>query len=393
MQSNGIFKLGLENISEQFKRTLKQQQTKIGIITNQTGIDQQGRRNIDVLREDGINLKAIFVPEHGLTGSGKNGAPISNARDQKTGIPIISLYKGESSKNTCSKKDMEKIDILIFDMQDSGMRHYTYISTLFKVLELAAKYNKKIIVLDRPNPLGGIMEGPLVEPTHISFISIAPIPIRHGMTIGELALYFNRHILTQSANLTIVSMQGYQRNRGLPKLDVMLSSGLRTQQACYAYSFLGLLGEIKPFFIGLKTDKPFEVLMIADKYKIPAQSWQQLKRIMQKFNIDGQLTQVRNTEKDKVYTGLTIKIKNINQVSAFQLFLEIVDFFLKHKIALKFAPTFNLAVGTDQVKKYFDKHVSKKELGQYINKNLKSFYDKAQSCFLYLPTPHIVQLS
>jgi len=387
------FKLGLENIPTYVKNDLIKQKTKIGIITNQTGLDQKGKRNIDRLIEEGYHIKTIFVPEHGLTGIYKNGVPINNGIDKKTNIPIISLYKGETSKNTCSKKDLAPLDVLIFDIQDSGMRHYTYISTLFKILKLAAKHNKNVIVLDRPNPLGSIMEGPLVEPDQISFISIAPIPVRHGMTIGELALYFNKYLLPKPAKLKVIPMQGYQRSRGLPKLTAMLSSGLRTKQACYAYSFLGLIGEVRPFFIGLKTNKPFEVLMISTKYTVPPKYWRQLKQLLKKFNVESHPTQVYHKNKLKTYTGLEIKITDINQVHAFQLFLEIIEFFQRRNIKFSFGPTFDLAVGTDKVKSYLNQQLSKQQLKQFINKNLETFHKKAQSCFLYLPAPQIVLLN
>src|SRR3989339_615225 len=365
------FKLGLENISPHLKNRLIKQKKRIGLVTNQTGIDQAGRRNIDRLLNEGFNLVSIFVPEHGLTGSAKNGEAIDNGFDHSTRLPIISLYKGETRKNTCSPENIKNIDIFMFDIQDSGMRHYTYISTLFKVLERAAEYNKEVIVLDRPNPLGSIMEGPLVEPDQKSFISIAPIPVRHGMTIGELAQYFNRFNVAKPTQLTVVPMQGYQRTKGIDTLPAMLSSGLRTKQGCYAYSFLGLLGEIRPFFIGLKTDKPFEVLMISNKHNIPLDYWHKLKILFKKFHVDSKLTKLQHTPNQKWYTGLALNIEDINQVHAFELFLKILQLSQKYNLDLKFAPTFNLATGTDKVRKFLDRQYSKDNLKTFINNNLK----------------------
>lgn len=386
------FKLGLENISPQLKQSLIKQKKRIGLVTNQTGIDQDGQRNIDRLLKEGFNLVSIFVPEHGLTGDAKNGEAIENGFDRITQLPVISLYKGETTKNTCSPKDIKFIDIFMFDIQDSGMRHYTYISTLFKVLERALEYNKEVIVLDRPNPLGSIMEGPLVEPDQKSFISIAPIPVRHGMTIGELAQFFNRFVLPKSTKLTIVPMQGYQRTKGIDTLPVMLSSGLRTKQGCYAYSFLGLLGEIRPFFIGLKTDKPFEVLMISNKHNVPIKYWNDLKHLFKKFHIDSKLARLQHTNNQKLYTGLALNIDDINQVHAFELFLEILQSSQKYNLDLKFAPTFNLATGTDKVRKFLDRQYSKDNLKTFINNNLKDFNRQAQSCYIYSPTPQITLL-
>src|SRR5207249_6044556 len=141
-----------------------------------------------------------------------------------------------------------ELDCLVFDIQDSGMRHYTYISTLLNTMKIAAEYKKPYIVLDRPNPLGGMMQGPLVQPDLISFISIAPIPLRHGMTIGELAHYFNGHILEKSAILHVIPMHDYNRMNGFAGTFLhQLSPNLLSLQSCYGYSFLGLLGEVEPF--------------------------------------------------------------------------------------------------------------------------------------------------
>ncbi len=381
------FKIGLENIPQQLKNDLRAKRTRIGLITNQTGVTQDGIRNIDLLRKEKLNLRAILVPEHGLTGKAGNGESINNDIDPISKLPIISLYKGEAKKNTCNKEDLKKLDVLLFDIQDSGMRHYTYISTLFNVLKLGAKHNKPVIVLDRPNPLGSIMEGPLVDPDKISFISIAPVPVRHGMTIGELARYFNTYILEKPAQLTIVPMEGYNRHRGLPKLTAMLSSGLRTKQACYAYSFLGLMGEIKPFFIGLKTDKPFEVLMISSKYKVPTSFWRTLKNIFQRFNIEARFAQVSHPTKQKKYIGFELNIKDINKVHSFELFLTIAQLTQKHNIPISFAPTFNLATGTEKVKQYILGEYSRDHLRQSVNNDLHKFYNRARSSFLYTPTP------
>ena len=386
------FKLGLENIPDHLKSSLIKQKKRIGIVTNQTGIDQHGKRNIDRLKQEGFNVVSIFVPEHGLTGKAGNGESINNGKDPISNLPIISLYKGETSKNTCSPQDIKNIDIFMFDIQDSGMRHYTYISTLFKILERAIEYNKDVIVLDRPNPLGEVMEGPLVEPKQKSFISIAPIPVRHGMTIGELAQYFNRYVLPKQTNLTVVPMNGYKRNQGLISLPAMLSSGLRTKQGCYGYSFLGLMGEVRPFFIGIGTDKPFEVLMISNKHKVPTKYWHELKRIFKKFNIDAKLTQLTHLNK-KTYTGLLLHFNDINKVNGFYIFLKALELAQKYNLKLKYAPTFNLATGTDKVRRYLDNNYSKRDLLKSINDELKQFHQQAQSCYLYYPAPEIRYLS
>ena len=190
--NNTQLQLGIETISPTLIQQL--QKYKIGLVTNQTGKDQNNNRTIDILHNKKLNITKIFVPEHGLDGTVKAGSAVSNTVDTATKIPVVSLYQKDTGK-IITETILNNTDIIMFAIQDSGMRHYTYISTLLRVMEAAQKYNKKVIVLDRPNPLGARMEGPLVEPDLTSFISIASIPLRHGMTIGELARYFNQHVL------------------------------------------------------------------------------------------------------------------------------------------------------------------------------------------------------
>src|ERR1700722_2326786 len=181
-------KLGLENIEDAMWLKLGNSANKkasIGLITNHTGKNQQGSRTIDVLLQRGLAIKKIFVPEHGLDGQLAAEKEVKDSIDAKTNISVVSLYGQGTGKKIPAQK-LKDIDVLIFDMQDSGMRHYTYVSTLLYVLEAAGMYNKSLIVLDRPNPLGVRMEGPLVDNFQKSFISVASIPLRHGMTIGEL---------------------------------------------------------------------------------------------------------------------------------------------------------------------------------------------------------------
>jgi uncharacterized protein YbbC (DUF1343 family) len=174
LYATSSFKLGVENIpASLFKKICldkKNDKCSIGLITNQSGADQKGTRTIDILmqRHD-CNLKYIFVPEHGFTGVGAE-RDVDDSVDAKTNIPIISLY-GNGSGKMIAPHYSKAIDVFVFDIQDSGMRHYTYISTLLNTMKIAAEHNKPFVVLDRPNPLGSVMEGPLVDTSLISFIS------------------------------------------------------------------------------------------------------------------------------------------------------------------------------------------------------------------------------
>ncbi len=184
----------------------------LGIITNHTALLSNGVHLVDTLSHlKDVKILALFGPEHGIRGKAPAGKGVSNAVDSATGIPVFSLY-GKTRKPT--KEMLKGIDLLIFDIQDIGARYYTYISTLYYALISAAENNLPILVLDRPNPIGGTnVDGPLVKKGFKSFVGIAPIPIIHGMTVGELARLFNTETLPESlhANLKVVKLENWER--------------------------------------------------------------------------------------------------------------------------------------------------------------------------------------
>ncbi|WP_019121545.1 exo-beta-N-acetylmuramidase NamZ domain-containing protein [Brevibacillus massiliensis] len=193
----------------------------IGIVTNQTGVNSQGASIIDVLfKYPKTKVVALFGPEHGIDGKASAGAYVESYTDSKYKVPVYSLY----GKTRMPTEEMLKgLDLLVFDMQDIGARSYTYISTLQYCMQAAKKYGKQIVVLDRPNPLGGtIVDGPVLEDRFISFVGADNLPMAHGMTVGELAYFFNRKI---GANLAVVPMEGYTRN------TIWQDTGLRWVQS------------------------------------------------------------------------------------------------------------------------------------------------------------------
>jgi uncharacterized protein YbbC (DUF1343 family) len=185
----------------------------IGIISNHTGILSDGRHIIDALVDyEKAELKAIFGPEHGIKGNAPDGASITD--DKLNNVPVYSLY-GKFRKPT--SKMLEGIDLLIFDIQDIGARYYTYISTLYNCIEASAEFDIPIIVLDRPNPIGGLrVDGPLIEDEFKSFVATAKIPIVHGLTIAELAIFFNDEFIGNSsfgkADLKVIKMLNWERD-------------------------------------------------------------------------------------------------------------------------------------------------------------------------------------
>jgi uncharacterized protein YbbC (DUF1343 family) len=228
----------------------------VGLITNHTGLDTQGRSTVDLLSHaPGVNLVALFSPEHGL--AGRNDERISSTKDAATGLPIYSLY-AETLRPTDAM--LAGIDTLVFDVQDAGVRFYTYTSTMAYCMEEAAKRNIAFYVLDRPNPLGGeIVEGPMLDPDKTSFTAYYPLPVRYALTIGELAQFFNveNHI---NCDLHVIAMKNWRRNyfyestaaRWIPP-----SPNLRTLKGAVLYSGLEIL-QNAGVSVGRGTETPFE---------------------------------------------------------------------------------------------------------------------------------------
>ncbi len=212
----GDFKLGIENFIRDFpqKKIAQGKDARIGLIANQTSCDQSGCRSVDLLLKNKFNVSVLFATEHGFDGSIAALQKVDHAHDSATSIPIVSLYgkkNGFDRIGLVPKANMTNIDCLVFDIQDAGMRHYTYLDTLLKALQSAATHNKPLIVCDRPNFLGYRMEGSPGNPRIFKKETVGSLPLRHGMTVGEVACYFNEHVLSKKANLDVIPMSNYER--------------------------------------------------------------------------------------------------------------------------------------------------------------------------------------
>lgn len=235
---------------------------RIGLVTNQTAVDSQGRRTADVLAHaPGLQLAAIFSPEHGIAGK-LDTTQIGNSRDEATGAPIYSVYGSGDTKRRPTPEELANVDALVYDIQDIGVRFYTYETTLGYFLEAAAKTGKPIYVLDRPNPIGGdYVQGPIADAGRESFVSYWRTPIRHGMTIGELARMFNGE-RTIGAKLTVVPMQGWMRGDwydSTGRLWINPSPNMRNLTEATLYPGIGMI-EASNISVGRGTDTPFELV-------------------------------------------------------------------------------------------------------------------------------------
>ena len=240
---------------DQFKEL---QGLRLGLVTNHTGRDREGRQTIDVLsKAPGVKLVALFAPEHGIRGLADEN--VSDSKDEATGLPIYSLY-GESRRP--KPEQLKDLDALVYDIQDVGVRFYTYISTLGYLLEEAAKVKLPVFVLDRPNPIGGLdVDGPIADSDKLSFTSYHTIPTRHGLTIGELAQLFNKQ-RNIGADVRVIKMDGWRRSMWFDETNLTWinpSPNMRSLAEATLYPGVGLL-ETTNVSVGRGTDTPFEIV-------------------------------------------------------------------------------------------------------------------------------------
>lgn len=229
----------------------------IALVVNQSSL--VGKTHLlELLLQQGLDVKTVFSPEHGFRGTADAGAKVENSIDPKTGVAVLSLY-GKNKKPTAEA--LKNINLLIFDLQDVGVRYYTYLSTLHYVMETAAEQNIPLLVLDRPNPNGAYVDGPVLDKNYQSFVGMHPIPLLHGMTLGELALMIKGEGWINKAEqlkLYVVPVKNYQRDMPYD-LPVRPSPNLPNAQAVALYPSLGFF-EATPLSIGRGTDFPFQLL-------------------------------------------------------------------------------------------------------------------------------------
>ncbi len=228
----------------------------VGIVANHTSL-VDSTHLVDTLLALNVNVKKIFAPEHGFRGTGDAGEHMESYTDEKTGVPVVSVY-GQRMKP--ADKDLEGLDIVIFDIQDVGVRFYTYISTMHYVMEACAENGIEFMVFDRPNPNGFYVDGPVLDMQHSSFVGMHPVPLVHCMTVGEYAMMINGEGWLEGgikAGLHVIRCVGYTHNT-LYKLPVNPSPNLQTQLSVYLYPSLGLM-EGTVMNVGRGTDFPFMV--------------------------------------------------------------------------------------------------------------------------------------
>jgi uncharacterized protein YbbC (DUF1343 family) len=229
---------------------------RVGLVTNQSGVDASGVSDVVRLRAAGIQLVALFSPEHGFRGAADPGAAVASSVDSATGLPIYSLY-GRNSAPT--EAMLRGIDVMLVDLQDVGARYYTYLATTIEVMQAAARHGVRVVLLDRPNPIGGLVQGNVLEPRFASMVGRLELPMRHGMTLGELARLAVAD-LRLTTSLTVVPVDGWRRPQTLDETRLPFvppSPNLRSLESLFHYPGLCLF-EGTNLSVGRGSDAPFE---------------------------------------------------------------------------------------------------------------------------------------
>lgn len=358
-------KTGADNYSEYLPLLLKK---KVGIVTNQSGILVDKTHVVDFLLSKNIAVQKIFAPEHGFRGTADAGELIKNGKDTKTGLPIISLY-GNNKKP--KPEQLEGIDILVFDLQDVGARFYTYISSLHYVMEACAENNIQLIVLDRPNPNGGIVDGPILEKENTSFVGMHPIPVLHGMTIGEYAKMINGEKWLKNevqCDLKVIHCLNYERNMEY-NLPVKPSPNLPNAQSINLYASLCFF-EGTNVSVGRGTEKQFQI------YGSPY-----LPKTGFSFT-----PKPNEGAKDPVYNGKVCfgedlsKIKKLNQLELKWL----LKAYNETSDKLKFFNSFFIKLaGTKKLQEQIEAGVSEKEIRKSWENGLNEFKTMRKKYLIY----------
>lgn len=347
---------------------------RIGLLVNTTSMigDQH---LVDVLRNKKVNIQTIFAPEHGFRGDADAGEDVKNAVDPSTGIPIISIY---GAKKGPTREDLANIDIVIFDVQDVGARFYTYLSTLKYLMEACALYNKPLLVLDRPNPNGHYIDGPILEMSNVSFIGIIPIPVVHGMTLGELAQLMNGEKYLKDSlkcNLKVISCINYDHQKPYI-VPVKPSPNLPNQTSILLYPSLCLF-EGTNFSVGRGTDKQFQIYgspsaVKGDYYFTPVSKPGATAPFLQGKKCRGYDLSSMST--DKIKSEARINLTYL--LDAYRSYPDKNNFFLKNNFI-------DLLMGTQKFQEQVRKGLSESEIRVSWQEGLDKFKNIRKKYLLY----------
>ncbi|RAS73310.1 exo-beta-N-acetylmuramidase NamZ family protein [Priestia endophytica] len=376
--------LGVETLFREHKNLLKGK--RVGLITNPTGVDSELRSSVDLFAEDpDIELTALYGPEHGVRGDAQAGDKVDYYIDEKTGLPVYSLY-GDTRKPT--PEMLKNVDILVFDIQDVGARFYTYIYTMAYAMEAAKEQGIPFVVLDRPNPLDGeVVEGPVLEEKYSSFVGKYPIPLRHGMTVGELAQLFNKEFGI-GADLTVVKMKKWKRSFDYDETNlpfVMPSPNMPTLETAFVYPGTGLI-EGTNVSEGRGTTKPFELL------GAPFINGTELSEKLNKLHLDGvkfraaSFTPSFSKHSGQLSHGVQVYVTDREKYQSVETGLHIVktihDLY-GEEFSFNKSGNFDLLIGNSWVREELEKGTDVEDIIAKWQKDTKAFKKIRKQYLLY----------
>jgi len=385
-------KTGIEVLKEQNFKCLEGK--RVGLITNPTGVDNNMKSTIDILYEaPNVNLVALYGPEHGVRGDVHAGDHVTDAKDSSTGLPVYSLY-GKTRKAT---PDMLKdIDVLVYDIQDIGCRSYTYISTMGLAMEAAAENGKEFIVLDRPDPIGGLkVEGNLMEDDCQSFVSQFKIPYIYGLTCGELAQLLNgEKMLKSQCNLQVVKMKGWKRKMDYTQTGlqwVPASPHIPHAHSALFYPVSGILGELGYMSIGVGYTIPFQM------FAAPWIKAEEFAKALNDLHVPGvvfrpiYLNPFYSVGKGELLQGVQVHIMDAQKAP-----LSDIQFLVMQEVATLYPGQsvfehadkgrfrmFDMVCGSKQIRERFSKRNRWEDIRDYWYKDVDSFRKLSKKYYLY----------
>ena len=371
---------------------------RVGLVTNPSGVDRYLRSTIDILFEaPEVNLVALYGPEHGVRGDAYAGDHVASGKDPKTGLPVYSLY-GSTRKPT--PEMLKGVDVMVYDIQDVGTRSYTFISTLGLVMRACAEKDIEVMVLDRPNPLGGLkVEGSYVEPNFFSFVSEFRIPYVYGLTVGELANLINEEGLNRGVDgkeaplkcrLTVIPMRGWERSMlykdtGLPW--ILPSPNIPSEASAIGYPSAGIAGEFGYLNIGVGYTIPFQT------FAAPWIDADKLKEKLDSYNIPG--TAFRTIHYKPIsgssylqhgvqffYTDYESATISLTQFYVMQAVQELYPARNPYKTLGK-TRMLDIVCGTDYVRKEFEKRLKVEDIESWWMKDVEAFKELSKNYYLY----------
>ena len=370
---------------------------KVGLLTNPTGVDNNLKSTVDILAEaPGVNLVALYAPEHGVRGNIYAGDTVNNQVDPATGVPVYSV-NGKTRKPT--PEMLKDVDVLIYDIQDNGCRSYTFISSMGLAMEACAEEGKEFMVLDRPNPVGANkIEGCLTEDSCISVVRQFPIPYLYALTTGELAMYLDGEGLAgakgKKLDLTVIPMDGYTRDMdfrstGMPW--VLPSPHIPTPESAIYYPVTGILGELYYMSIGVGYTEPF---------KLFCAKWIDADKLAQRLNARNlpglkfrpiYVKPFYSTDKGENIQGVEVYVTDVDKaplsLTQFYVMEELADMYPDHKVFencdKKRFDMFDKVCGSKEIRRRFAKNYKVADIEDYWNKDVDSFRKASAKYHLY----------